>query len=217
MPPEFADVQVTLLLPEYIAALGEGDDSVGLIQLTTVRNLELRVVNTDILDMVATSYPALRRLKLVDVCYYIGCDNFGATLQHQLLVQCSLLAARCQHLVLFDVVRAGVEFTNMKMDTLSLGLVGPGFRCQCVVIFRVIPPRKSLADAIYYEARTTMFLKRLMDVGSPTRTRSSAWWMARHRNISLKSRSLPLRNQSVSGSWVPHKRQRIQRLWDRDC
>ena len=59
MPPEFADVQVTLLLPEYIAALGEGDDSVGLIQLTTVRNLELRVVNTDILDMVATSYPAL--------------------------------------------------------------------------------------------------------------------------------------------------------------
>jgi len=33
MPPEFADVQVTLLLPEYIAALGEGDDSVGLIQL----------------------------------------------------------------------------------------------------------------------------------------------------------------------------------------
>ena len=149
--------------------------------------------------------------------YHIGCDNFGATLQHQLLVQCSLLAARCQHLVLFDVVRAGVEFTNMKMDTLSLGLVGPGFRCQCVVIFRVIPPRKSLADAIYYEARTTMFLKRLMDVGSPTRTRSSAWWMARHRNISLKSRSLPLRNQSVSGSWVPHKRQRIQRLWDRDC
>ena len=65
--------------------------------------------------------------------------------------------------MLFDVVRAGVEFTNMKMDTLSLGLVGPGFRCQCVVIFRVIPPRKSLADAIYYEARTTMFLKRLMD------------------------------------------------------
>ena len=90
MPPEFADVQVTLLLPEYIAALGEGDDSVGLIQLTTVRNLELRVVNTDILDMVATSYPALRRLKLAN-----DVTISAVTISEQLFSTSCLSNVRC--------------------------------------------------------------------------------------------------------------------------
>lgn len=182
LPADFTDVQITLLLPEYVSALGKGDDSIGHSQVAnvaivcsswnesctswraTVQSLELRVVNTGTLNVVARFYPALQRLKLVADCYYLGCTSFGANLQQKLLQQCSLLAARCQRLELLDAVGAGVELTDVKMDALSLGRVRPGldFRFQCVANFRVTPPDGASVD-YYFKAKTTTPLEKMME------------------------------------------------------